>query len=45
MASMICGSPAMLVDIRKMLDARGFKVSPGVGEPGDYVYERAFAEK
>ena len=45
MASMICGSPAMLVDIRKMLGARGFKVSPGVGEPGDYVYERAFAEK
>lgn len=43
--AMICGSPAMLTDIRAMLDARGFVVSPGVGEPGDYVYERAFAEK
>lgn len=43
--AMICGSPAMLTDIRKMLDQRGFKVSPSVGEPGDYVYERAFADK
>ncbi|HXE18991.1 ferredoxin--NADP reductase [Castellaniella sp. UC4442_H9] len=43
--AMICGSPAMLVDLRKLLDARGFHVSPSVGEPGDYVYERAFADK
>ena len=43
--AMICGSPQMLSDIRHMLDSRGFQVSPGVGEPGDYVYERAFAEK
>jgi ferredoxin--NADP+ reductase len=43
--AMICGSPQMLSDIRAMLDSRGFHVSPGVGEPGDYVYERAFAEK
>ena len=43
--AMICGSPHMLADIRAMLDSRGFQVSPGVGEPGDYVYERAFAEK
>lgn len=43
--AMICGSPAMLVDIRDMLDKRGFTVSPGVGELGDYVFERAFAEK
>lgn len=43
--AMICGSPAMLVDLRKLLDARGFRVSPSVGEPGDYVYERAFADK
>jgi len=43
--AMICGSPAMLTDVRRMLDDRGFVVSPGVGEPGDYVYERAFAEK
>jgi len=43
--AMICGSPSMLADIRALLDARGFQVSPGVGEPGDYVYERAFVEK
>lgn len=43
--AMICGSPAMLADIRALLDARGFSVSPGVGERGDYVYERAFVEK
>src|SRR5690606_5640270 len=43
--AMICGSPHMLADIREMLDARGFKASPGTGEPGDYVFERAFVEK
>ncbi|MFA7437417.1 ferredoxin--NADP reductase [Castellaniella sp.] len=43
--AMVCGSPAMLADIRAMLDARGFVVSTGVGEPGDYVFERAFAER
>lgn len=43
--AMICGSPAMLTDIRAMLDTRNFTVSPGVGELGDYVFERAFAEK
>jgi ferredoxin--NADP+ reductase len=43
--AMICGSPSMLADISAMLDVRGFQVSPGVGEPGDYVYERAFVEK
>ncbi|OZI41231.1 ferredoxin--NADP(+) reductase [Bordetella genomosp. 5] len=43
--AMICGSPHMLADIRDMLDKRGFEVSPGVGEPGDYVFERAFVEK
>lgn len=42
---MICGSPAMLADVSAMLDSRGFTVSPGVGQPGDYVIERAFAEK
>lgn len=42
---MICGSPAMLTDLRKLLDGRGFAVSPSVGVPGDYVYERAFAER
>ncbi|NYT23515.1 ferredoxin--NADP reductase [Alcaligenaceae bacterium] len=43
--AMICGSPAMLADISGMLDKRGFTVSAGVGQPGDYVIERAFVEK
>lgn len=43
--AMVCGSPAMLADISQMLNARGFQVSPSVGELGDYVFERAFAEK
>ena len=42
---MICGSPSMLADTRAMLDKRGFVVSPGIGQPGDYVFERAFVEK
>jgi ferredoxin--NADP+ reductase len=42
---MICGSPAMLADTRKLLDDRGFIVSPSIGEPGDYVFERAFVDK
>jgi ferredoxin--NADP+ reductase len=43
--AMICGSPGMLKDISAMLDARGFHISQGVGEPGDYVIERAFVER
>lgn len=43
--AMICGSPAMLKDLRALLDARGFAISPHTGEPGDYVIERAFVEK
>ncbi|NYT64754.1 ferredoxin--NADP reductase [Alcaligenaceae bacterium] len=43
--AMICGSPQMLKDISSMLDHRGFKVSDGVGQAGDYVIERAFVEK
>jgi ferredoxin--NADP+ reductase len=42
---MICGSPAMLTDLSKLLDAQGFQISPGVGEPGDYVIERAFVAR
>jgi ferredoxin--NADP+ reductase len=42
---MICGSPAMLADLSAMLDARGFKISPHVGEPGDYVIERSFVSR
>ena len=43
--AMICGSPAMLGDISKLLDARGFVISPHTGVAGDYVIERAFVEK
>lgn len=43
--AMICGSPQMLADTAALLDARGFKVSARIGEPGDYVIERAFVEK
>ena len=41
---MICGNMRMLADARALLDARGFSVSPGIGSPGDYVFERAFVE-
>ncbi|MCX9158387.1 ferredoxin--NADP reductase [Niveibacterium sp. 24ML] len=43
--AMLCGSPAMLKELSDMLDGRGFKVSPNIGTPGDYVIERAFVEK
>lgn len=42
---MVCGSPGMLADTRTLLDSRGFVISPHIGEPGDYVIERAFVEK
>jgi ferredoxin/flavodoxin---NADP+ reductase len=42
---MICGSPSMNNETAALLDARGFTISPGVGEPGDYVIERAFVER
>jgi ferredoxin/flavodoxin---NADP+ reductase len=43
--AMICGSPSMLKDTCTLLDEYGLKVSPRLGEPGDYVFERAFVEK
>jgi len=43
--AMICGSPSMLKDLTQRLDDRGFEISPGLGQPGDYVIERAFVEK
>lgn len=43
--AMICGNQAMLDDCCKLLDARGFQISPRQGEPGDYVIERAFVDK
>ena len=41
---MLCGSPAMLADIRAILEARGFEEGD-TGEPGDYVIEKAFVDK
>ena len=41
---MVCGSMRMIADLRSLLDARGFAVSEGIGEPGDYVIERAFVD-
>jgi ferredoxin--NADP+ reductase len=43
--AMICGSPEMLKDTQDILDSLEFKVSPRIGEPGDYVIEHAFVEK
>ena len=40
--AMICGSPAMLKETSEILDSKGFKISAGLGRPGDYVIERAF---
>jgi ferredoxin/flavodoxin---NADP+ reductase len=42
---MICGSPAMLTDLSSLLDGRGFRISPHVGQPGDYVVERSFVAR
>jgi len=42
---MVCGSPAMLTDTCALLDKRGFEISPHIGEPGDYVIERAFVDR
>lgn len=41
---MLCGSKDMLADLSKLLDERGFSVSPRQGDPGDYVMERSFVE-
>ena len=43
--AMICGGPAMLKDMRAVLDGAGFTISAGIGQAGDYVIERAFVEK
>jgi ferredoxin--NADP+ reductase len=42
---MMCGSPTMLKDLSNLLDQHGLIVSPRMGDPGDYVIERAFVEK
>jgi ferredoxin--NADP+ reductase len=41
---MICGSPAMLRDLKKMLEQRGF-TEGNTSTPGAFVIERAFAEQ
>jgi len=41
---MLCGSSAMLADLRAILDAKGFEEG-NHGEPGDYVIEKAFVDK
>jgi ferredoxin--NADP+ reductase len=43
--AMVCGSPSMLSDTCRLLDANGLTISPNIGTPGDYVIERAFVEK
>lgn len=43
--AMLCGSPNMLRDCAQMLDEFGLAASPRIGEPGDYVIERAFVDK
>ncbi|MBN9587364.1 MAG: ferredoxin--NADP reductase, partial [Afipia sp.] len=41
---MMCGSPALLVDMKELLIDRGF-VEGNHGEPADFVIEKAFAER
>ena len=42
--AMICGSPAMLRDLKHLLEQRGFKEG-NTSTPGDFVIERAFADQ
>lgn len=41
---MICGSPEMLKDLKRMMEERGLKEG-NTSTPGDFVIERAFAEQ
>ena len=41
---MICGSPALLKDLKALLEARNFKEG-NTSTPGEYVIERAFVEQ
>lgn len=41
---MLCGSPAMLKDLKTMLESRQFKEG-NTSKPGDFVVERAFVEQ
>lgn len=42
--AMICGSPEMLKDLKRMMEERGLKEG-NTSTPGDFVIERAFAEQ
>ena len=42
--AMICGSPGMLKDLKNLLESRGFNEG-NTSTPGDFVIERAFAER
>lgn len=42
--AMICGSPAMLRDLKHALEQRGF-TEGNTSSPGDFVIERAFADQ
>jgi ferredoxin--NADP+ reductase len=41
---MICGSPALVHDTRALLLGKGFREG-NHGEPGQFVVEKAFAER
>jgi ferredoxin--NADP+ reductase len=41
---MMCGSPAMLEELRQMFEARGF-FEGSHAEPGHFVIEKAFVER
>jgi ferredoxin--NADP+ reductase len=42
--AMLCGSPAMLRELKELLEARGF-TEGNTTKPGDFVVERAFVEQ
>ncbi len=42
--AMLCGSPAMLRQLKELLEARGF-TEGNTTKPGDFVVERAFVEQ
>ena len=41
---MMCGSPAMLEELKGMFESRGFLEGSG-NEPGHFVIEKAFVER
>lgn len=43
--AMVCGSPSMLEETCQVLDGFGLNISPRMGDPADYLIERAFVEK